>query len=154
MDLPEDRKRAIVMHDSDTKFTQQFRAILKSEGLRPKRVGPAAPNLNAFVERFVQTLQQECLDHFVVLGERHLNPRGVIQSTCDCGDGSNTPFLRANHSTRDTCASFRDLQSRVPIAFEHAGSAPKHIARPKIGSPSFLYREIATVSSAPAFGRL
>jgi putative transposase len=28
---------------------------------------------NAFVERFVQTLKVECLDHFVVLGERHLN---------------------------------------------------------------------------------
>jgi putative transposase len=29
--------------------------------------------LNAYVERYVQTLKVECLDHFVVLGERHLN---------------------------------------------------------------------------------
>ncbi|MCA9067669.1 MAG: integrase core domain-containing protein [Planctomycetaceae bacterium] len=27
----------------------------------------------AYVERFIQTIQQECLDHFVVLGEKHLN---------------------------------------------------------------------------------
>jgi len=27
----------------------------------------------AFVERFIQTLGQECLDHFIVFGERHLN---------------------------------------------------------------------------------
>jgi hypothetical protein len=29
--------------------------------------------LNAFVERWIQTIQVECLDHFVVLGEAHLN---------------------------------------------------------------------------------
>lgn len=73
MDLPDDRKRAIIMHDADTKFTQQFRGIVKSEGLRPKQTSLRSPNLNAFVERFVQTIKQECLDHFVVLGERHLN---------------------------------------------------------------------------------
>lgn len=27
---------------------------------------------NAYVERFVQTLKQECRDHFIVLGEEHL----------------------------------------------------------------------------------
>ena len=27
----------------------------------------------AFVERFIQTLGQECLDHFIVFGQRHLN---------------------------------------------------------------------------------
>lgn len=73
MDLPDDRRKAIIMHDGDTKFTEQFRAILRSEGLRPQQVVFRSPNLNAFVERFVQTIKQECLDHFVVLGERHLN---------------------------------------------------------------------------------
>jgi putative transposase len=32
-----------------------------------------SPNTVAFVERFIQTLGQECLDHFIVFGERHLN---------------------------------------------------------------------------------
>jgi putative transposase len=37
-----------------------------------KRVGPLVSGRTAFVERFVQTLRTECLDHFVVLGEQHL----------------------------------------------------------------------------------
>ncbi|MGE5194622.1 MAG: integrase core domain-containing protein [Deltaproteobacteria bacterium] len=74
MDLPDgDRQQALVVHDRDTKFTEQFRDILKAEGLRPKKLAVAAPNTNAFVERFGQTIQQECLDHFVVVGETHLN---------------------------------------------------------------------------------
>ena len=62
-----------MLHDSDTKFTSQFQDILKAEGMRPKKLVPVSPNLNAYVERFIQTIQQECLDHFVVVGESHLN---------------------------------------------------------------------------------
>jgi putative transposase len=61
------------MHDADTKFTQQFKAVLASEGIAPHQIPFRSPNLNAFAERIVQTLKVECLDHFVVLGERHLN---------------------------------------------------------------------------------
>ncbi len=35
-------------------------------------MGPRAPNLNAYAERWVRSVKQECLDHFVVLGEGHL----------------------------------------------------------------------------------
>lgn len=74
MELPDgDRQRAIVLHDNDTKFTAQFREILKAEGLRPHRLVPVSPNLNAYVERFIQTIQEECLDHFVVVGQAHFD---------------------------------------------------------------------------------
>ncbi len=38
-----------------------------------KRLPFASPNLNAFAERFVQSIKQECLDQFVVFGENHLD---------------------------------------------------------------------------------
>ena len=37
------------------------------------KLGPANSNLNAYAERFVQTIQNECLDSFIVLDEKHLN---------------------------------------------------------------------------------
>lgn len=58
--------------DHDTKFTSHFDAVFEAEDAEIKRVGPLAPNMNAYVERFVQTLRRECLDHFIVCSEKHL----------------------------------------------------------------------------------
>jgi putative transposase len=63
----------IVMHDRDTKFTAAFDDVLKKAGLRVQKAAYCSPNTVAFVERFIQTLGQECLDHFIIFGERHLN---------------------------------------------------------------------------------
>lgn len=68
-----EEKADIILHDADTKFTKEFKELLKSEELRPRQVAFRSPNCNAYVERFIQTIQQECLDQFVVLGERHLD---------------------------------------------------------------------------------
>ena len=63
--------RAMVLHDWDGKFTREFDDILKAGGVAPKKVGPFKPNQNAFAERWVQSIKQECLDRFVVFGEDH-----------------------------------------------------------------------------------
>jgi putative transposase len=61
------------LRDRDTKFTRQFDGIFRTEGITPIKLPPKSPNLNAFCERVIQSLQHEALDHFIVLGERHLN---------------------------------------------------------------------------------
>jgi putative transposase len=58
--------------DRDTKFTEQFRATLESDGVAVVQTAIRAPNQNAYADRFAQTIKQECLDWFVVLGEKHL----------------------------------------------------------------------------------
>jgi len=40
--------------------------------IRVKSVGPAKPNQNAYAERREQSIQQKCLDRFIVFGEDHL----------------------------------------------------------------------------------
>ena len=63
----------IIMHDRDTKFTAGFDAALKKAGLDVRRSAYRAPNTAAYVERFVQSIKQECLDYFVVFGQRHMD---------------------------------------------------------------------------------
>src|SRR5260370_29000461 len=61
-----------LLRDGDSKFVPEFDAVLESDGIEVLRVGPRAPNLNAFAERWVGSVKSECLDHFVVFGEAHL----------------------------------------------------------------------------------
>ena len=68
-----DLKADIVMHDRDGKFTEDFDQTLKDAELRVQKAAYRSPNTVAFVERFIQTMQQECLDHFIVFGERHMD---------------------------------------------------------------------------------
>jgi len=58
--------------DRDTKFTEQFRAILESDGMEVVQTAIRAPNQNAYAERWCQSIKTEMLDHFIVLGEKHL----------------------------------------------------------------------------------
>ena len=58
--------------DHDAKYAAGFDAVFEAEDVAVKRVGPRAPNMNAYAERWVQTLRTECLDHFLILGEAHL----------------------------------------------------------------------------------
>jgi transposase InsO family protein len=40
--------------------------------VRLVRTPPAAPNCNAYAERFVRSVKEECLNRIIPLGERHL----------------------------------------------------------------------------------
>jgi hypothetical protein len=63
---------AVLICDHDGKFSDEFDSTLATDGIAVKRVGPMAPNPNAFAERWVHSVQHECLDHFVFFGEAHL----------------------------------------------------------------------------------
>lgn len=67
-------KGSCLLKDGDMKFTKKkFDEIFKSEGIKVKRLPFASPDLNAYAERFVQTIKAERLNQFVVFGERHLD---------------------------------------------------------------------------------
>ena len=63
----------ILTHDRDTKFRPAFDEAFTAAGVEIRTTAFRSPNTNAYVERFIQTLQKECLDHFVVFGEQHMD---------------------------------------------------------------------------------
>ena len=61
-----------VLHDHDTKFCDAFSDVLRSEGIHGLRLPPRSPNLNAFAERWVRSVKEECLSKLILFGESSL----------------------------------------------------------------------------------
>jgi transposase InsO family protein len=65
------KHRHLIM-DRDPVFTRDLRRLLKSSGVESVRLPARSPNLNAFAERFVRSVRDECLSKVIPLGEQHL----------------------------------------------------------------------------------
>jgi len=66
------RKATHLIHDRDPLFTAPWTKLLESGGVKCVPIPAKSPNCNPHAERVVRTVRNECLDHFVVFGERHL----------------------------------------------------------------------------------
>ena len=64
--------KACLIMDRDTKYTDSFRDHLDRKGVKPIRCPVRAPNCNAFAERFVRSIRDECLGRMILFGEASL----------------------------------------------------------------------------------
>jgi putative transposase len=64
---------ARLMRDNDSSFSTVFDEALRRKHVKIVKTQFRSPNMNAFVERFVQSIQQECLDHFIIFGTQHMD---------------------------------------------------------------------------------
>jgi len=62
----------VLICDRDGKWTDGFRGLLEGAGVRMVLTPVQAPNANAYAERFVRSIREECLDHLILFGERRL----------------------------------------------------------------------------------
>jgi hypothetical protein len=59
-----------LIRDRDQIYGAIVTGRLRALGIRDKPVAPASPWHNGFVERVIGSIRRECVDHFIVLGER------------------------------------------------------------------------------------
>jgi len=63
------RKTRYALYDRDEKFCASFRSGLAAAGVKPIMLPAKSPNLNAYAERWVRSVKQECLSKLVLFGE-------------------------------------------------------------------------------------
>ena len=62
----------VLILDRDAKFSAAFRDQLSRGGVRVVRTPALSPNCNAYAERFVRSIREECLDRMIFFGEASL----------------------------------------------------------------------------------
>jgi transposase InsO family protein len=66
------RKVRYLILDLDSKFTEQFKSILKGAGVKVVNTAYRAPNMNAIAERWVLSVKSECVGRLILFGEESL----------------------------------------------------------------------------------
>jgi putative transposase len=62
-----------LIHDRDTKFCPAFQQIIDNAGVERVVLPPRSPNLNAYAERWVRSVKEECLSRLILFGETSLH---------------------------------------------------------------------------------
>jgi transposase InsO family protein len=62
-----------LIHDRDGKFCPAFQQIIDEAGVRRVPLPPRSPNLNAYAERWVRSVKEECLARLILCGEASLS---------------------------------------------------------------------------------
>ncbi len=61
-----------LIHDRDGKYCPAFQQIIDTAGVKRVPLPPRSPNLNAYAERWVRSVKEECLSRLILFGEASL----------------------------------------------------------------------------------
>ena len=61
-----------LIHDRDGKYCPAFQQIMDTAGVVRVPLPPRSPNLNAYAERWVRSVKEECLSRLILFGEKAL----------------------------------------------------------------------------------
>jgi transposase InsO family protein len=125
------RQPKYLLRDRDAVYGRDFPTSAQALGIHTLLAPFRGPRANAIAERVIRTLRTECLDHVLVLNERHLE--AVLQEYT-------TYYNRAR--------SHRSLGLMPPVPGPRAacppGTAPgRIIARPILGGLHHVYERAA-----------
>jgi putative transposase len=70
--FPWDEAPRYLLRDRDCIYSATFRLRVRHMGIKQVVIAPRSPWQNPYVERLIGSIRRECLDHVIVLHERHL----------------------------------------------------------------------------------
>jgi len=92
-----------LLRDNDKIYGEAFQKRVHNLGLEEMPTAPRSPWQNPYVERLIGSIRRECLDHVIVLNERHL--RRVVSVYLDYYHRSRTHL-----SLEMDCPEHREVQ--------------------------------------------
>ncbi len=116
-----------LLRDRDSSYGERFQERARAMGITEVVTAPRSPWQNAYVERVIGSIRRECLDHVVVINERHL--RRVLFS-----------YVDYYHRSRTHLSLDKDCPDARPIQPPNCG---KVIGIPQVGGLHQRYERLA-----------
>jgi len=121
--FPDESAPAYLLRDRDQVYGRQFRHRVKGMAIVEVLTAPQRPWQNPFAERLIGSIRRECLNHVLVLGERHLHR--IL-----------TRYFSYYHQSRTHLALDKDAPDLRPIALPMTGTI---VQLPEVGGLHHRY---------------
>jgi putative transposase len=125
--FPEDCAPKYLIRDRDGIYGAAFRSRIRGMGIEEVMSAPRSPWQNPYVERLIGSLRRECLDHVVILGERHL--LRILES-----------YFLYDHRSRTHLSLNKDAPDPRPVAPPKNGEV---VELPEVGGLHHRYERRA-----------
>ena len=112
-----DNAPRFLVRDRDTIYGETFRCQVTALKIQEVPTAPHSPWQNAYAERVIGSIRRECLNHMIVLGERHL--RRILRSYVDYYNSTRT-HLSLDKDSPEGRPVQRPDQGKV-IELKHVG---------------------------------
>lgn len=118
-----------LVRDRDGMYVRDFDAVFKQAGISVEPTAPRAPNQNAFIKRWIRSIRYECLNFFMVFGQRHFD--FIVSSYLDHYNGRHPHQSLDNRPLSGTWPEVNDpLDSgEIIVCHESLGGVLKHYER-------------------------
>jgi hypothetical protein len=85
----------------DSKYTDEFREILKENGTDVVQIPPRAPNCTPYAERFVRSIKEECLERMILFGRGPLERELFVSTVVVITESATIKASVTNSSTQN-----------------------------------------------------
>ena len=125
--FPDDTAPRWLLRDRDAIYGDRFRRRVAAMGIQEVLSAPSSPWQNPYAERLIGSIRRECLNHVIVLGERHL--RRLL-----------TAYLTYYHGARTHLALEKDAPTSRRVQMPTEGRV---VAFPEVGGLHHRYERRA-----------